>query len=139
MVRTRRTRDFVEVIRQVLAADPELATAVEEEAFNADIAQQVYDLRTEANLTQAELAKLINTHQSAISRIEDADYDSHSLTTLKRIARAFNRRLRVHFCAQPFVTEGEVTEYALEWVPAVEWRPQFIDESVRNRSISSLI
>ena len=41
----KRTRNFGDVIRAKLAANPELAAAVEEESFNADIAQQVYDLR----------------------------------------------------------------------------------------------
>jgi ribosome-binding protein aMBF1 (putative translation factor) len=101
MAKKKRTRNFGDVIRAKLAADPELAKAVEEESFNADIAQQVYDLRTEAKLTQKQLADLINTQQSVISRIEDADYDGHSLMMLKRIAAALKRRLKVEFCAPP--------------------------------------
>jgi ribosome-binding protein aMBF1 (putative translation factor) len=101
MARRKRTaRDFADVIRARLAADPELAKAVEEESFHANIAQQVYDLRIEAGLTQAQLAELLQTRQSVISRIEDADYDGHSLGMLRRIAAAFQRRLRVDFCAQ---------------------------------------
>jgi predicted transcriptional regulator len=96
----KRTRNFGDVIRAKLAADPELAKAVEEEAFHADIAQQVYDLRTNAKLTQKELAVLVGTRQSVISRIEDADYDGHSLAMLRRIASALNRRLKVEFCAE---------------------------------------
>src|SRR5229473_5951286 len=99
MAKKTRTRNFGDVIRAKLAANPELAKAVEEESFNADIAQQVYNLRTEAKLTQKELAERVDTQQSVISRIEDADYDGHSLTMLKRIAKALNRRLRVDFCA----------------------------------------
>jgi predicted XRE-type DNA-binding protein len=92
-----RTRNFGEVIRAKLAANPELAKAVEEESFNADIAQQVFDLRTEAKLTQKRLAELVGTQQSVISRIEDANYHGHSLMMLKRIASALNRRLQVDF------------------------------------------
>lgn len=87
------------MIRAKLAASPELAQAVEDESFNAGIAQQVYSLRTKANLTQKQLAVLVGTQQSVISRIEDADYDGHSLTLLKRIARALRRQLKVEFFA----------------------------------------
>jgi ribosome-binding protein aMBF1 (putative translation factor) len=104
----KRTRNFGEVIRAKLAANPELAKAVDEESFNADIAQQVYDLRREAKLTQKELATLVGTQQSVISRIEDADYDGHSLTMLKRIASALKRRLKVEFCAHPVARKAAV-------------------------------
>jgi hypothetical protein len=36
-----RTRNFTDVIRAKLAADPKLAETVEQEAFNADIAMKV--------------------------------------------------------------------------------------------------
>src|SRR5712692_8819186 len=97
MAKKTQTRNFRDFIRAKLAANPELAQTIEEESFNADIAQQVYDLRIEAGMTQRQLAELVGTQQSVISRIEDADYDGHSLTMLKRIAKALKRRLRVDF------------------------------------------
>jgi transcriptional regulator with XRE-family HTH domain len=51
--------------------------------------------REAAQLTQAQVAKLVGTTQSVISRLEDADYEGHSLTMLQRIAEALNRRLEV--------------------------------------------
>jgi DNA-binding XRE family transcriptional regulator len=95
------TNNYGDVIRAKLAANPELAKAVEEESFNAEIAQQIYDLRTEAGLTQTQLAELVGTRRSVISQIEDADFDKHSLPMLKKIARALNRRIKVDFCATP--------------------------------------
>jgi transcriptional regulator with XRE-family HTH domain len=95
-----RTRNFAEVIRAKLAADPKLAEAVEQEAFNADIAMKVYQARTEAGLTQAELAARIGTRQSVISRIEDADYEGHSLSILRRIASALDLNVRVDFTSK---------------------------------------
>ena len=92
-----RTKDFAGVIRAKLEADPQLARAVEEASFNNDVAMKVYDLRKEAGLTQKKLADLIDSQQSVISRIEDADYDGHSLGLLKRIADALGRKLRVEF------------------------------------------
>lgn len=96
----KRTRNFGDVIRAKLSANPKLARALEEESFNAEIAKQVYDLRNQAGLTQKQLAALVGTQQSVISRIEDADYEGHSLTMLKRIAAALKRRLKVEFCTQ---------------------------------------
>jgi hypothetical protein len=37
------------------------------------------------------------TTQSAIARLEDADYNGHSLTMLRRIAAAMNQRVEVRF------------------------------------------
>jgi transcriptional regulator with XRE-family HTH domain len=122
MAKKIRSRNFGDVIRAKLAANPELAKAVEEESFNADIAQQVFDLRTEAGLSQKALAELIGTQQSVISRIEDSDYDGHSLGMLKRIASALNRRLKVDFCAQPVMCDAEVTEFPLNWSIPAEWQ-----------------
>jgi ribosome-binding protein aMBF1 (putative translation factor) len=96
-----RTKNFADFIRAKLAANPELAEAVEDESFNAYIAMQVYEARTAAGLTQKQLAERAGTKQSVISRIEDADYDGHSLSLLKRIARALGMKLRVEFCASP--------------------------------------
>jgi ribosome-binding protein aMBF1 (putative translation factor) len=97
----RRTRDFAEVIQRKLEDDPDLAEAVEAESFNADVAMKVYKARTAAGLSQQELAKRIGTQQSVISRIEDADYDGHSLGLLKRIANALGLTLRVELCGPP--------------------------------------
>jgi transcriptional regulator with XRE-family HTH domain len=93
-----RTRNIADVIKAKLAADHELATSVAEEYVNAQIAQQVYELRTAAKLTQKDLAERIGTQQSVISRIEDADYEGHSLGLLKRIAEALGKKLRIEFC-----------------------------------------
>jgi transcriptional regulator with XRE-family HTH domain/phage-related protein len=97
MCRMARTRNLADYIKAQMAADPALATAIEEEAINAHIAQQVYDLRIAAKLTQKELAERIGTQQSVISRIEDADYEGHSLALLKKIADALGKRLSIEF------------------------------------------
>jgi predicted transcriptional regulator len=51
-------------------------------------------------LTQAQLAELIGTTQSVISRLEDADYDGHSPTMLSRIVSALNQKLTVVMSAR---------------------------------------
>jgi ribosome-binding protein aMBF1 (putative translation factor) len=69
----------------------------EEEVLNAEIARKIYDLRTKAGLSQRELAKKVGTSASAICRLEDADYDGHSLSMLKRIAEALDKRVEIRF------------------------------------------
>ncbi len=77
--------------------DPKLVEEYEEEVINADIARKVYDLRTKAGLSQRQLAKKIGTTASVICRLEDADYEGHSLSMLKRIAEALNKRVEIRF------------------------------------------
>ena len=82
----RATTDAVEILhRRYVAGRPDQEAALENARLNAAIAQEIYDLRTKAGLTQKQLAAHVNTSQSVISRIEDADYDGHSLALLKRI------------------------------------------------------
>ena len=54
-----------------------------EERSNNEIARGVRELRTQARLTQAELAKIVGTTASVICRLEDADYEGHSLAMLR--------------------------------------------------------
>src|ERR1700730_5568103 len=71
--------------------DPKLVEEYEIEVINADIARKIYDLRTKAGLSQRQLAKKIGTTASVICRLEDADYEGHSLSMLKRIAEALDK------------------------------------------------
>ena len=58
------------------------------------IAQQIRALRKERGLTQADLAKLISTTQSAVSRLEKADYSKWGFQTLMSIAEALDAHAR---------------------------------------------
>lgn len=94
----RKTTDALEIIDHIFFKnDPEMQQMLEEEYANAEIAQNIYDLRTEANLTQQQLAKMIGTSRSVISRLEDADYEGHSLSMLRRVAKALNKEVRIEF------------------------------------------
>jgi transcriptional regulator with XRE-family HTH domain len=63
--------------------------------LNAEVAMMLHEARTRAGLTQAQLAGLVGTRQSVIARLEDADYQGHSLSMLLRIAAAVNCRIEV--------------------------------------------
>ncbi len=69
--------------------------AIDKEKKNIEIAQQIYNLRTQAKLTQKELAEKVGTTQSAICRLENADYGRQSLRMLERIAEAMHCRVEV--------------------------------------------
>ena len=75
-----------------IGTDPARIESFEEETANAELARKVYDLRTEAGLTPKELAKMVGTTASVISRLEDADYAGHSMSMLRCIANALGNR-----------------------------------------------
>ena len=77
----------------------------EDELLNARIARQLYDLRTDAGLTQQQLADRVDTTPSVICRLEDADYDGHSLSMLRRIAGALGKRVELRFVPNSARTE----------------------------------
>ncbi len=92
------TSDAVEILhRRYYEGHPERLASLEEERANLDIACKIHDLRNKAGFTQKELAKLVGTTPSVISRLEDADYEGHSLSMLRRIAAALDKRVEIRF------------------------------------------
>ena len=93
-----KTTDAIAIIhRRHYAHRPERETSLQEERANAEIARKIYDLRKAAGLSQRALAHLIGTTALAICRLEDADYEGHSLAMLQRIAAAVNKRVEIRF------------------------------------------
>ena len=90
-----KTSDGIKILDNMIGDDSELRELCEQATINAYVAQLIYGARTEAGLSQQELAKMINTTQSVISRLEDADYEGHSLSMLGRIANALNREVKI--------------------------------------------
>jgi DNA-binding XRE family transcriptional regulator len=92
------TRDAVEILnRRYFKGKPEMEKLLAEERANADIARKLFQMRSKAKLTQQELAQLVGTTTSVICRLEDADYEGHSLSMLRRVAAALDRRVDVRF------------------------------------------
>ncbi|MGD0127679.1 MAG: helix-turn-helix domain-containing protein [Terriglobia bacterium] len=75
--------------------DPKLAAVFEEELSLADIATQIYNLRKRAGLSQRQLAAKLGTTASVICRLEDSDYEGHSLSMLRRIAEVLGRQVKI--------------------------------------------
>lgn len=96
MTKRKPTTDAAEILRQrYVKGDPDRISALERERLNAAVARQIYEARTSRKLSQAKLAAMIGTTQSVIARLEDADYDGHSLTMLRRIAEALGYEVEV--------------------------------------------
>jgi len=90
-----KTKNFTTVLKKKLAENSSLRDAVEQQVFNARLAREIYKARNVAKLTQNQLAKLVGTQQSVISRLEDADYAGHSVLMLRKIAKALDCTLSV--------------------------------------------
>ncbi len=94
---SRKTSDAVEITERELGLKPLSKSKRAALAQNARIAMAIYELRTEAGLTQTELARHIGTTPSVISRLEDVDYGGHSLSMLRRVAWALGRDVEIRF------------------------------------------
>src|SRR2546422_597720 len=75
---------------------PSTETRVEVE-HDLALGQLIHDLRTEAGLSQRELAERMGTTQSVISRLEEGGGARNRLDTLARVATALDRHLVVSF------------------------------------------
>src|SRR6516165_2917691 len=92
------TKDAVEILdRRYYDGKPERRADLEDARANDAVARKIYELRTKAGLTQRQLAKLVGTTASVICLLEDADYEGHSLSMLRRIATALNKRVEIRF------------------------------------------
>lgn len=104
MSRTRRstarrsTSDAVEILERTFVGDDPARREAADKAFeDAVVGQLIYDARVRAKLTQKQLGDMIGSDQAVISRLEDADYEGHSLTMLRKIARALGKRVDIRF------------------------------------------
>jgi DNA-binding XRE family transcriptional regulator len=92
------TTDAVEIIhRRHYEGHPQRMAELAQAEANDTVARKIYALRKRAGLTQQQLAKLVGTTASVICRLEDADYQGHSLAMLRRVADALNKRVELRF------------------------------------------
>lgn len=94
--KTKKTSDALEMMSGLVGDDPKRRLDIEQEILNSAISRIVYVARKKAGITQEELAHMVGTTQSAISRLEDADSDVNTtLPTLLRILHALNTRAQL--------------------------------------------
>lgn len=77
--------------------DKQFRHAYADEHLNLSLGTQIKVIREKQGMTQATLAERIGTKQTGISRIESANYSRWSIAVLRRLAEAFDLRLRVSF------------------------------------------
>ena len=85
----------LEALKAELLARPEVRTAYEAQAEEFALARELIAARTQAGLTQAEVAERMGTTQSAVARLEGGKA-APSLRSLQRYAQAVGRRAVVH-------------------------------------------
>ena len=84
----------LEDLKKRFMKDPEFREEHERVDEEFRLLEALVRARTEAKLTQAEIARRIGTTESAIARLESGGV-SPSLKTLRRYAEATGKRLRV--------------------------------------------
>ena len=81
--------------KKILNADPEVAKALQENELEYKVIREFIKARLEKNLTQQQLADLVGTQQSNISRLESGNYNP-SLEFLDKLAKALDKKIELH-------------------------------------------
>jgi transcriptional regulator with XRE-family HTH domain len=92
-----RSKTLGNLYDRFIGDDPERVASYENALTNAEVATAIYELRTQAGLSQRALAGRVGTTASVICRLEDAEYEGHSLSMLRRVAAALGRRVEIRF------------------------------------------
>ena len=87
--------DVEEYIAQRKKTDPEFAERFEEGYKEFEFGVLLRQARKEAGLTQEQLAKLMDTKKTAISRLENRAGDI-KLSTLRKAAKALGKELELN-------------------------------------------
>jgi len=83
-----------ESVKQDLLMDEEFKTEYEKLKPRYDIISQIIEARNENNITQAQLAKMVGTQKSNISRLESGSYNP-SLDFLIKVAHCLGKDISV--------------------------------------------
>jgi len=97
-----------------------------DEFLNSSIATQIKVLREQRGWSQKDLADKAGMKQPVISRIENVNYSSWSINTLRKIAEAFDLTLRVTF--ESFGTRlKDITKFSRETLKRLSFEkdPEF--------------
>ena len=90
--------------------DPDFADRFDRAGEAWDVALQISELREKAGLSQKALAQKLKTSQQQISRLESPSYEGHSLSMLRRVAKALHAHVHVVFEAESRRTRMRVAE-----------------------------
>ena len=80
--------------KKIILKNEEVQNELKKNETEYKIIEEIITARKEKNLTQKELAELIGTRQSNISRLESGNYNP-SLEFLNKVAHAVGKKLEV--------------------------------------------
>lgn len=103
--------------------DPDYRAAYADSFVDSWIALQIRVIREQREMTQTDLADVLGTTQTAISRLENANYSGRSISTLKNVAKALDCRLKVSLETYGSLI-GEADKFSSDFLR----RPSFKDE-----------
>lgn len=83
-----------EEAKSIINSDPEVLEELKKNELEYQVISEIIRVRTERKMTQAQLACLVGTRQSNISRLESGQYNP-SLRFLERVARAMGKKLEI--------------------------------------------
>ena len=86
---------FKDFLKEQFKADKDLEKDFYKGLEKSRIAIEIAAFREREGLTQAELARRVGTSQSAIVRMENADYQNYSIRTLRKISEVLDLELLV--------------------------------------------
>jgi len=90
----RTTTDAVEILHHFyIKDDPERLASLEAEELKSKIAQQIYDLREAAGLTQKQLAEEVGANAKIIDNLEMTDYEDSEILMLFQCCAALRKPL----------------------------------------------
>jgi transcriptional regulator with XRE-family HTH domain len=105
-----------------------------ESHLSTNIAAQIYSMRAARKWTQEELAAVARMAQARISVMEDPSYRRFTLSTLKRLASAFDVALVVRFV--PF---SQLLEWSTSLTPERLAVPSYDGDRLPPRVFSALV
>jgi predicted transcriptional regulator len=100
-------QNALRILEKVTGNDETVQAGIARAKIDFKVPRTIYDARTKAGLSQSELATPIGSQQPVIARLEDADYEGHSLTMLQRIAAALEQRLELRFVPRKIRTKRQ--------------------------------
>jgi predicted transcriptional regulator len=80
--------------KNIINSNPEVVKELEKNAVEYQVVREIVKARKELNLTQAQLAQLVGTKQSNISRLESGEYNP-TIEFLSKIAQAMGKNLDI--------------------------------------------
>ena len=87
--------NFEDLKNNILKNNPEVKKEYTEKEPLRQIQMQIVEARIKKGLSQKELADLVGTTQSVISRLESGDEYNPSLKTINKIVRALDKKMNI--------------------------------------------